>query len=53
MITGAMKIKQNPSKLEIVNIVGVFDDGTTKKYPPWGSPTSVRFGLVTGVGWRE
>jgi hypothetical protein len=50
MITGAMKIKQNPSKLEIVNIVGVFEDGTTKKYPPWGPPTSVRFGLVTGVG---
>ncbi|HJU16863.1 MAG TPA: hypothetical protein VJ770_10375 [Stellaceae bacterium] len=50
MVTGAMKIKQNPSKLEIVNIVGIFDNGTIRKYPPHAPPVSISVGLGTGVG---
>jgi hypothetical protein len=50
IITGAMKIKQNPSELEIVNVVGIAEDGTTEKYPPWAPPTSVQFGLPTVAG---
>ena len=50
MITGSMKINQNPSKLEIVNIVGIFADRTTQKYPPFGRfPTSLRIGLSTAA----
>jgi hypothetical protein len=50
MMIGAMKIKQNPSALEIVNVVAVFEDGTIEKYPPWAPATSVRSGLATAVG---
>jgi hypothetical protein len=50
VLTGTMRIRQGPSPLSIVNIVGIFDDGREEKFPPhgrsirgsWGMPTLMR-----------
>ena len=51
-MTRALHIKQDPGPLQIVSVVEVFDDGTTKAYPPHGRPTQVRFGIPTTTGGR-
>jgi hypothetical protein len=53
LITGAMNINQDPGPLEIVNVVGVDRDGSTKKYPPHGRSTRGDFGIGTITGWVE
>jgi hypothetical protein len=47
LIMGAMHIRQGPGPLKIVNVVGVFDDGTTKNFPPHGRPVKLRLGMPT------
>jgi hypothetical protein len=47
LIAGAMHIKQDPGPMRIINVVGVFDDGTTKKYPPNHRPVKLIFGIPT------
>jgi hypothetical protein len=50
VLTGTLRIRQGPAALSILNIVGVFEDGTEKQFPAhgrsvrgsWGMPTLVR-----------
>jgi hypothetical protein len=44
---GAMHINQGPGPLKIVKVVGAFDDGTAKKFPPYGRVRKIRFGMPT------
>jgi hypothetical protein len=53
LIAGAMHIKQDPGPLNIVNVVGVFDDGTTEKNPPHGRPIKITSGIPTMTGWNR
>jgi hypothetical protein len=39
VLTGALRIRQGPAPLSILNIVGVFEDGREKQFPPHGRPT--------------
>jgi hypothetical protein len=36
VLSGTMRITSDPEPLSILNIVGVFDDGTVKQFPPHG-----------------
>src|ERR1700730_8244435 len=36
LMMGAMGINQDPGPLQIVNVIGVYVDGSTEKYPPHG-----------------
>jgi hypothetical protein len=47
LITGAVHIRQDPGPLEIVNVIEVFDDGTTKKHPPHVRDLRIMLGIPT------
>ena len=59
LIAGAMHIRQDPGPLEIVNVVEVLDDGTTKKHPPHVRPVGIMLGIPTftrnpaAAAWNE
>jgi hypothetical protein len=55
LMMGAMGINQDPGPLQIVNVIGVYGDGSTEKYPPHGrrTGTSIRLGIPTTTGWVE
>jgi hypothetical protein len=44
VLTGTLRIRQGPAALSILNIVGVFEDGREKKYPPHGRANRVSWG---------
>jgi hypothetical protein len=46
MLTGTMRISQDPEPLSILNIIGVFEDGTVKKFPPFGRARKGTFSLL-------
>jgi hypothetical protein len=49
VLTGTLRIRQGPSPISIVNIVGVFEDGREEKFPPHGRPIRVSLGMPTMV----
>jgi hypothetical protein len=51
LFTGALRIRQEPGPLSIINIVRVFEDGREEKFPPHGRPT--RLSLAMGYMMRK
>jgi hypothetical protein len=45
LLTGTLRIRQEPVPISIVNIVAVFEDGREEKFPPHGRPTSGSWGM--------
>ncbi len=45
VLTGTLRIRQGPAALSILNIVGVFEDSTEKKFPPHGRSIRVSWGI--------
>jgi hypothetical protein len=45
LLTGTLRIRQEPGAISIINIVGVFEDGREEKFPPYGRPTRVSSGM--------
>ena len=42
IMTGAMKVRHDPAKLVLKNIVGIYADGGVKKFPPMGPAVSIQ-----------
>jgi hypothetical protein len=51
LLTGTLRISQEPGPLAIVNIMRVFADGSEEKFPPYGRP--VRISLDLGIITRK
>jgi len=51
LFIGALRIRQEPGPLSIINIVRVFEDGREEKFPPHGRPT--RLSLAMGYMMRK
>jgi hypothetical protein len=46
LLTGTLRIRWEPGAISIINIVGVFEDGSEEKFPPYGRPARLSMGTV-------
>jgi len=53
LLTGALRIRQGPGALAIVNVVKVFPDGREEKFPPYAQPLRISLDLVGFIGVRK
>jgi hypothetical protein len=53
LLTGTLRISQGPGPLSIVNIIGVFEGGREKTFPPYGGPAAINLGLVNAIKTRQ
>jgi hypothetical protein len=47
VLTGTLRIRQEPKPISIVKIVGVFEGGREEKFPPHGRTVTGRWGIGT------